>query len=90
MIYPHPMETDRILYEIKIEGQLDPGWSEWFEHMAIESPTPATTCLRGSLPDQAALFGVLKKLHHLGLTLISVQRQKTTQGEGDEPTKYRG
>jgi hypothetical protein len=68
------MNTHTTLYEIVIEGQLDAGWSEWFENLAILSPSPGYTVLRGELPDQSALFGVLKKIHHLGLLLVSVHR----------------
>ncbi len=75
------METNaNILYEIVIEGQLDASWSEWLEHLSISAPAPTRTILRGGLPDQAALFGVLKKLHHLGRVLISVKRVETDQG----------
>lgn len=66
--------ADFVSYEIVIDGHLDPDWSEWLEHMTIVSPAPAITTLRGRLPDQAALFGVLKKLHYMGLVLLSVRR----------------
>jgi hypothetical protein len=36
---------------------------------------PGRTVLRGRLPDQAALFGVLAKVRLLGLELIDVRRQ---------------
>jgi hypothetical protein len=68
------MKTTAATYEIVIEGQLDRHWSAWFEHLAISHPTTDTTRLLGSLPDQAALFGVLKKLHNLGLRLVLVRR----------------
>jgi hypothetical protein len=77
------MDTKTTLYEIVIEGQLDNGWSEWFEPLSLLSPIPSTTMLRGELPDQAALFGILKKLHNLGLVLISVQRV-TSDAKGYE------
>jgi hypothetical protein len=72
---------DHTIYEITIEGQLDERWSEWFDGLAVMSPTATTTTLRGMLPDQAALFGVLKKIHNLSLPLISVRRI-ATQGGG--------
>jgi hypothetical protein len=68
------MEAKSTLYEICIEGQLDSSWSDWFEGMVIVSPSGHVTFLRGILPDQAALFGVLKRLHNLGVVLISVRR----------------
>ena len=78
-----PMDTKTTLYEIVIEGQLDAGWSEWFEPLSLLSPTPSTTMLRGGLPDQAALFGILKKLHNLGVVLVSFQRV-TSETKGYE------
>jgi hypothetical protein len=46
----------------------------------MEMLTPAETgnkgtILRGRLPDQAALFGVLAKVRDLNLTLIEVRRE---------------
>ncbi len=76
------METNHILYEIIIEGHLDRYWSEWLDNLTITFPTARTTLLRGTLADQTALFGVLKKLHNLGLSLISVRRIEDKQ-EGE-------
>ncbi len=62
------------IYEIRIAGQLHENWSDWFEGLAIDSAAGCETTLRGTLPDQAALLGVLAKLQALNLTLISVTR----------------
>lgn len=62
-------------YEICVEGRIAERWSEWFEGLIIcVSPTNHTT-LSGPLTDQAALFGVLNKIHALNLCLVSVARQ---------------
>jgi len=67
-----------MIYQIKVEGCVDPGWSDWFGEM---QPTQATggdgrpiTVLKGVLADQAALRGILTRLWDLNLTLISVSR----------------
>lgn len=84
------METkSSTLYEITIEGHLDYHWSEWFDGLTITFPTPSTTLLCGELVDQTALFGVLKKLHNLGLMLVSVQRVKTGEETNDKQGDYR-
>jgi hypothetical protein len=61
-------------YEIHVEGQLTDRWSDWFQGLAIRNDLNDETILSGPLPDQAALIGVLNKIHTLGLILISVKR----------------
>ena len=60
------------IYEIRIEGHLESRWSSWFEGLEISRTAEGVTILSGTLPDQAALHGVLMKIRDLGLTLISV------------------
>jgi hypothetical protein len=59
-------------YEIRIMGQLEPRWEEWFDGLTITLELNGNSLLSGFLPDQAALHGVLKKIRNIGLTLISV------------------
>jgi hypothetical protein len=61
-------------YEIRVEGELADNWSDWFEGLEIRAELNGETSLRGVLIDQAALFGVLSRIHSLNLVLISVQR----------------
>ena len=61
-------------YEIRVEGHLTDRWSEWFGGLAIHNDSNGEATLSGLLPDQAALFGVLAKIHDLNLTLVSLQR----------------
>jgi hypothetical protein len=61
-------------YEIRVEGHLTERWSEWFEALAIHADPNDETVLSGWLADQAALFGVLAKIHALNLILVSVNR----------------
>ncbi len=62
------------IYEIRIEGHLSDRWSEWFEGLAIRNGPNGETTISGLLSDQAALIGVLTKIHALNLVLISVCR----------------
>jgi len=44
---------------IRIQGHLDPSWQEWLENLQIVHEEEDTSRLSGTLPDQAALYGVL-------------------------------
>ena len=69
------MKTSNLcIYEIRVEGHLAERWSDWFEGLAIHNDANGEMLLSGPLTDQAALFGVLSKVHALNLTLISVNR----------------
>ncbi len=74
------------VYEIRVEGHLAARWSDWFEGLAIHTDPNGETSLSGRLTDQAALFGVLAKIHNLNLTLISVCRS-APQREGTTSSK---
>ena len=61
-----------LAYEIRIKGQLDPAWTDWFEGLAITLEEGGDTLITGPVIDQAALYGLLKKVRDLGLPLISL------------------
>ena len=59
-------------YEIKIKGDLDPRWSDWFAGLQLTHLEGDGTLISGLLPDQGALHGLLERIRDLNLTLISV------------------
>jgi hypothetical protein len=67
------MDTPHV-YEIRVEGHLTDRWSDWFNGLTIQNEPVGQTTLTGRLSDQAALFGVLTRIHDLNLILISVTR----------------
>ncbi len=68
-------------YEIRVEGHLAEQWSDWFDGLAIHTDPNGETALIGLLIDQAALFGVLTKIHNLNLILIAVRRSSPKSEE---------
>jgi len=69
------------VYQIRITGQLDPEWADWFEGLTI-TVDGGDTLITGPVVDQAALHGLLKRVRDLGLPLISV----SPAGAGGLPT----
>ncbi|HSP53403.1 MAG TPA: hypothetical protein VLO00_10960 [Cryobacterium sp.] len=59
-------------YEIRLQGQLDDCWSDWFEGFTLTRESDGTTTLTGPVIDQSALHGLLRRVGDLGATLISV------------------
>ncbi len=82
------MKRSAVTYEIRIEGYLNKRWSAWFGGMSLthEDAPRGDTILTVTVPDQAALHGVLIKVRDLGLTLISVVRIQPERNEIDAPT----
>ncbi|HEX5015288.1 MAG TPA: hypothetical protein VFV72_14140 [Candidatus Limnocylindrales bacterium] len=73
----HPTPTDRsdeAAYEIRISGMLGSRWAGWFDGLTVRDGGDGTTVITGLVADQAALFGLLQRVHGLGLPLISVAR----------------
>ena len=71
-------------YQIKIEGHLGRQWTDWFEGLTITLEDNGETLLTGPVIDQAALYGLLKKVRDLGLPLISVNRVDPLQAKALE------
>jgi len=67
------MDESFCYYQIRIEGELDEQWSDWFSGMTVvvEDGRRKVTTLTGDA-DQAALRGILNKVWDLNLVLISV------------------
>lgn len=59
-------------YCLRVRGHLDQAWSEWFDGLTIRHEPDGETTLTGTVPDQAALYGLLTKARDLGLDLVAV------------------
>ena len=77
-----PTLTEPAAYRIRIAGRVRNGWSDFLiglQERLLEDGGPITE-LFGTVPDQAALFGLLCHLRDLGLPLISVEFIEDTKG----------
>jgi hypothetical protein len=63
-----------MVYQVRLEGQLGTQWADWFGGLTVMPQDNGETLLTGSVADQAALHGLLRKVRDLGLPLISVNR----------------
>jgi hypothetical protein len=61
-------------YQLRLEGQLNEQWKDWFDGISITPEDSGNTLITVIVPDQSALYGLLKKIRDLGLPLISVNR----------------
>ena len=67
------------LYEIRVMGHLADRWADWFGGLTITLEEDGDTLLAGPVVDQAALFGLLRKVRDLGMPLLSVNRVEPSQ-----------
>jgi hypothetical protein len=71
-----------MVYQIRIKGHLGGQWKNWFEGLTITLEENGETLLTGPVVDQAALFGLLRKVRDLGLPLVAVNHVKPEQTDG--------
>ena len=63
-----------MVYQIRIKGHLDRRWTEWFGDVSITLEDDGEMLLTCPVVDQAALYGLLRKVRDLGMPLISAIR----------------
>lgn len=79
-----PNSDHPVIYQIRLQGHLDHAWADWFTGLTIAHETNGETLVTGAVTDQAALYGLLRKVRDLGMPLLSVTRLESDQ---DNPTK---
>ncbi len=70
------------IYEIRLQGHLDPRWADRLEGLTFELESNGSTTLTGPLADQAALHGLLSRIRDLGLAIVSIRRVSPNTEEG--------
>jgi len=67
-------------YEIKLYGRADDSWRSWFGEAEARSETLAddteVTTFSNVVMDQAGLVGLIRRLHGMGIVLVSVRRME--------------
>lgn len=81
-VEPDPNQSN--IYRIQIKGHLDDQWSDWFEGLTIALQEDGNTLLTGQVVDQSALHGLLKRIHDLGMPLLSVNRADPDWTDGPD------
>ena len=66
---------DTGLYETRIKGHLDNRWGDWFGDMTFTLEDNGETLLTCQVVDQAALYGLLRKVRDLGMLCRCVRCQ---------------
>ena len=91
----HPSPDDQhepAQYEIRLKGHLDARWADQFENLRFTHASDGTTILAGPVVDQAALYGLLRKVRDLGLPLLAVNQidpRQANESGGTTDTDYR-
>ncbi len=73
-----------VVYQIRIKGHLGSHWTHYFGNLIITLEAEGDTLLTGPVIDQAALYGLLKKVRDLGMPLVSVIPVEPGQAEAIE------
>jgi hypothetical protein len=61
-------------YEVTVRGRLSAALVLEFAQLDVSAvPKPTETVLCGELPDQAALYGLLRRVESFGLELVEVR-----------------
>jgi len=71
---PKTGKSEPMVYQIRLKGHLGRQWTDWFGDLTLTLEDNGDTILTGPVVDQAALFGLLKKVRDLGMPLLSVNR----------------
>ena len=75
------------VYQIRVKSHLRSDWTDWFEGLTITLEDTGNTLLTGPVVDQAALYGVLKKVRDLGMLLISLNPVQLNDPHPDKADK---
>ena len=73
----NPDADQQTIYQFKLKGHLSQQWLNWFEGLIVTLEEDGNTLLSGTVVDQSALHGILKKIRDLGMPLLSMNSVET-------------
>lgn len=79
------------VYEVHIDGQVSDAVLAQLQAelgQVVTTTEPATTVIRGQIPDQSALIGVLSLLHRLGLNVSEARRVVDLNEQSDADLRH--
>jgi hypothetical protein len=80
--------SQAMVYQIRLKGHLGGQWTDWFGGLTITLENNGDTLLTGPVVDQAALYGLLRKVRDLGMPLLSVNRVEPGQVDESDVKQY--
>ncbi len=81
---PKTDPSQTMVYQIRIKGHLGSQWTDWFGGLTITLEEDGVTILTGPVVDQAAVYGLLRKVRDLGMPLLSVKSVKPGQADASD------
>lgn len=79
-------------YEIVLTGWIGELCRDWIPDAQVSHLADGTTMLRGLLPDQTALHGVIGRARDLGIPLVRIERKEAMSAptSGDKGSQEPG
>ena len=80
-VNPKTDSSQAMVYQIRLKGHLGREWTDWFGGLTITLEDNGDTLLTGPVIDQAALYGLLRKVRDLGIPLLAINPIEPDQTE---------
>ena len=86
----NPEANQQTVYQFRIKGHLGQQWLNWFEGLTATLEEDGNTLLSGTVVDQSALHGILKKIRDLGMPLLSMNLLDSNPADKTDPDQAKG
>lgn len=86
-LQPEMNPDQSMVYQIRVRSHLNSDWTDWFDGLTITLEENGDTLLTGTVIDQAALHGLLKKVRDLGMPLISVNPVQLQEAKPEDESR---